>query len=123
MRVFKIDNNIETRVVDLRRSKILTKNNKMTGLARLGKTLCLKVKGNDCGKRRGKHRREKRDQEEDQDGIHDSNRNNQEVDSAEEVDKRRKKRRKGRSSHQMVFEFTFYTDPVLNVEMVVEHKV
>ena len=34
-----------------------------------------------------------------------------------------KKRRKGRRSHQMVFEFTFYTDPVLNVEMVVEHIV
>ncbi len=53
MRVFKIDNNIETKVVDLRRGKILTKKNKITGLARLGKTLCLKVKGNDCGKRRG----------------------------------------------------------------------
>ena len=33
------------------------------------------------------------------------------------------KRRKGRRSHQMVFEFTFYTDPVLNVDMVVEHIV
>jgi len=53
MRVFKIDNNIETKVVDLRRGKILTKKHKITGLARLGKTLCLKVKGNDCGKRRG----------------------------------------------------------------------
>ena len=34
-----------------------------------------------------------------------------------------KKRRIGRRSHQMVFEFTFYTDPILNVEMVVEHIV
>ena len=53
MRVFKIDNNIETKVVDLRMREIkTTKNNKIKVLARLGKTVCLKAKGNDCGKRR-----------------------------------------------------------------------
>ena len=39
-----MDNYIETKVVNLRKGKILTRNNKITALARLGKTLCLKVK-------------------------------------------------------------------------------
>ena len=116
MRVFKMDNNIETKVVDLRRGKILTKNNKITVLPH-----CLKVKGNDCGKRSGLERRVPGTRKRTRWVI--KNPTEKETTQKRRSIKKDMKRRKGRRSHQVVFEFTFYTDPVLNVEMEVEHIV
>ncbi len=82
--------------------------NIFTVLARLGKALCLKVKGNDCGKRRGKERS----------GTGSRKRTRRVITNPTETTKKKtqqtrsinkeRKRRKRRSSHQMVFEFTFY---------------
>ena len=72
-------------------------------------------------KKERKREKRKREQEEDQESGHASNRFNQEedtnigLDSTEGVDERRKKKRIRRRSHQMVFEITFYIDPVYNV--------
>jgi hypothetical protein len=118
-----MDNNIETKVVDLRRGKILTKNNKITGLARLGKALCLKVKENDCGKRRGVDRIETGTRKRTRRVITNPTGTTKKKTQQRRSINKERKRRKGRSSHQMVFEFTFYTDPVKNVDMVVEHIV
>ena len=118
------NNHIKIVVEDSRRDR---SHSSLTDLARLGKTLCLKVKGNDCGKRRerrgtgsmkgtrrvitnptettkkktqqtrliNEERKKKtkkkqssdREHEKDQEGDHESNRNNQKEDSADEVDK------------------------------------
>jgi len=99
----------QDKVVDLRRGKILKKNNKITGLARLGKTLCLKVKGNDCRKRRGIERGEtgtgKRTRRVIMNPKETTKKKTQQRRSINEE----RNRKKGRRSHQMVFEFTFYT--------------
>jgi hypothetical protein len=130
---------IETKVVDLRRGKIQTKmtrlrmrvfkmdnnitkiNNKITGMARLGKNIWLKVKGNDCGKRSGLERRVTGTRKRTRWVI--TNPTEKKKTQQRRSINEERKRRKGRRSHQVVFEFTFYTDPVLNVEMEVEHIV
>ena len=103
MRVFKIDNNIETRVVDL---------SKITGLARLGKTLCLKAKGNDCGKRREIEVRQTGTRKRTRRVITNPTETTKKKTQQKRSINEERKRRKGRSSHQMVFDFTFYTDSV-----------
>ena len=113
MRVFKIDNNIETKVVDLRMREIeTTKNNKIKVLARLGKTVCLKARGNDCGKRREIEVRQtgtrKRTRRVITNPTETTNRKTQQ----KRLINKERKRSKRRNSHQMVFNFTFYTDSV-----------
>jgi hypothetical protein len=95
---------------------ILTKNNKITVSPH-----CLKVKGNDCGKRRGVEKRETGTRKRTRRVI--TNPTEKKKTQQRRLINEERKRRQGRISHQMVFEFTFYTDPVLNVEMVVEHIV
>ena len=99
------NNQIKMPVEDSRRGR---SHNSFTVLARLGKTLCLKVKGNDCGKRRGKERR----------GTGSRKRTRRVITNPTETTKKKtqqtrsinkeRKRRKRRNNHQMVFEFTFY---------------
>jgi hypothetical protein len=69
-------------------------------------------------KRERKAEKRKREQNEDQESGVSTYRFDEEddtsikQDSADGVEKIRKKKKKRRSSHQMVFEITFYTDPV-----------
>ena len=103
------NNQIKMAVEDSRRCR---SHNNFTVLARLGKTLCLKVKGNDCGKRRRTERR----------GTGSGKRTRRVITNPTETTKKKtqqmrskneeKKRRKRRSSHLMVFDLTFYTDPL-----------
>jgi hypothetical protein len=103
---------IKKKVVDLRRGKILTKNNNIKVLARLGKALCLKAKGNDCGKRRGIEIRETGTRKRTRRVITNPTETTKKKTQQKRSINEERKRRKGRSSHQMVFDFTFYTDPV-----------
>ena len=113
MRVFKIDNNIETIVVDSRMREIeTTKNNKIKVLARLGKTVCLKAKGNNCGKRREIEVRQTGTRKRTRRVITNPTEATKKKTQQKRSINEERKRRKGRSSHQMVFDFTFYTDSV-----------
>jgi len=89
-----------------------TKNNKIKVLARLGKTLCLKAKGNDCGKRRGIEIRETGTRKRTRRVITNPTETTKKKTQQKRSINEERKRRKGRSSHQMVFGFTFYTDSV-----------
>ncbi len=89
-----------------------TKNNKIKVLARLGKTLCLKAKGNDCGKRRGIEIGETGTRKRTRRVITNPTETTKKKTQQKRSINEQRKRRKGRSSHQMVFDFTFYTDSV-----------
>ena len=80
--------------------------------ARLGKTLCLKAKGNDCGKRRGIEIRETGTRKRTRRVITNPTETTKKKTQQKRSINEERKRRKGRSSHQMVFDFTFYTDSV-----------
>jgi len=112
-RVFKIDNTIETKMVDLRMREIeTTKNNNIKVRARLGKTVCLKAKGNDCGKRREIEVRQTGTRKRTRRVITNPTETTKKKTQQKRSINKERKRSKGRSSHQMVFDFTFYTDSV-----------